>query len=167
MHALRVLAGVGLLLAGAALLPACPDSQDDDTAADDTAETGDGLPTGDALVSGSSYRTWDTCPPTSDFVGTFCLVLAGTCEDVPGAVASAEVPDADFGNAKSDVVEWEIAQVPDGTWQLWGFLDDDATGCTEPTEGDLASDCQEVVVTAGADVTSLVLELVTKCPAGG
>lgn len=137
---------------------------DTDATAGDTDETGDTLPTGDAVVAGSASRTIDTCPPTGDFTGTLCLFLLSTCDDLTSAVATAEIADA-YLYMPSDSVDWEIAQVPDGSWQLWGFLDDDASGCDAPTTNDLASECQAVEVLDGQDVSGLTVELVSKCSA--
>ncbi len=153
-------------LAALALLPACFDAPEaevkDDTGTVDTGETGDTTPTGEAVVSGNSVRTVDTCPPSGDLLGTLCVFLAADCEDIGGVVASVEVGDANM-YWFDDYVDWEITGVADGSWQIWAFLDDDESGCSEMSENDLYSECQVVDVVDQADVAGLSLELVSKC----
>ncbi len=148
------------------LLPACFDTPEaevkDDTGSQDTAETGDTTPVGEALVSGNSVRTMDTCPPTGDLLGTLCVFLATDCEDIAGAAATAEVTDANM-YWFDDYVDWEITGVADGSWQVWAFLDDDESGCSEMSNNDLYSQCQTVDVVDQVDVSGLTLELVSKC----
>jgi hypothetical protein len=147
-------------------LGACFDASEvevkDDTGPLDTADSGDTTPVGVATVSGSANRTYDTCPPTGDFDGTLCVFLAADCLDIAGAAASAELGDA-YMYLPTDTVSWEISEVPDGSFQLWAFLDDDGSGCDATSENDLASECQVVEVLDGADVSGLTVELVTKC----
>ena len=134
----------------------------DDTSAPETSDSEPDTEAGAVTVSGTANRTYDTCPPTGDFQGTLCLFLAAECEDIGGAAATAEVQDADM-YMPTDIVDWAITGVANGSWQLWAFLDDDASGCTEPSYNDLTSECQAVEVVEDADVPDLSVSLVSKC----
>jgi len=61
---------------------------------------------------------------------------------------------------ESDMVDFEIPNVADGTWYLYAILDRDGTGCAAVTKRDLyISTCVEVVVTNGQDVSDVFLPL--------
>lgn len=155
-----------LVLGSCFALGACFDAGEvsikDDSGTQDTADSGDTTPVGTATVSGSANRTYDTCPPTGDFMGTLCVFLAAECGDIAGAVANATMTDSDM-YLPTDTVSWEVTEVADGSFQLWAFLDDDDSGCDATSENDLASECQAVEVLDGADVSGLSVELVSKC----
>ncbi|MFH1438224.1 MAG: hypothetical protein ABIJ56_21125 [Pseudomonadota bacterium] len=113
-------------------------------------------------VSGEVSRTITTCPPATDGLGTLCLSLRGTVGDPDSEVAGVIIEDVDM-STYTNVVPFTILDVPDGTWQLIGFMDDDEGGCDEGIEsGDFLAglppspDWVEVVVD-GADVTGLGL----------
>ncbi len=65
----------------------------------------------------------------------------------------------------TNTVPFTITDVPDGTYQLYGLLDDDMTGCDDVTTGDFySSTCLSVTVAGCTDVTGLVLTFTSKCP---
>jgi len=163
-------------------LAACGDKDTEDsadepagtggTSADDTGETGDsggeGPGPAEALVSGEAGREFSTCPPNQDGKGTLCFFLLETCYDLSSAVSTMALEDADM-SWPTNTVAFELSEVPDGTWQLWGFLDDDSSGCDgDITYGDfyLEDGCLEVTVTDQADVTGIEVTFDSKCPAG-
>ena len=119
--------------------------------------------------SSDAGREFSTCPPNQDGMGALCMFLLADCEDLGSAVSSQTIADADM-SWPTNVVDWEMTGVPDGTWQLWGFLDDDSSGCEgDVTYGDfyLAGGCIEVTVTNQEDVTGVNVMFDSKCPADG
>jgi hypothetical protein len=135
------------------------DDGSDDGGSDDGG-TSDGGTTGGTVygVSGGAGRTSGTCPDAYGSIGTLCVSLRTDCADAGTTVSSTEVADADMTGPLEmpfDPVAFELPGATDGTYQLFGFLDKDATGCDAgPNTGDLAlaAGCIEVVI-AGADVT--------------
>jgi len=168
-----------LLLVGIAL-PACDGETDDDdddsgvgdddaTADDDDAtadddDDDDDTVAANAVISGVANREFSTCPPSGDGFGNLCVSLQGTCDDFGTEVASFSVADADMSWPTNEVA-FELTGVPDGTWQLYAWLDDDAGGCEG---GGGAGDfivlglCVEVEVAGQADVTDLAITFNTK-----
>ena len=151
-------------------LTACEDAAPvditDDTGSPSDTDTEEPLPA-EAMVSGEAGREFSTCPPNQDGIGTLCFFLLETCDDLSSAVSSMAVEDANM-SWPQDMIPFELGEVPDGTWQLWGFLDDDSSGCEgDVTYGDfyLATGCVEVTVTDQADVTGLQVIFDSKCPA--
>ena len=167
-----------MFLAGGALAvgPGCHggvgdgDEDDDDSAADggvpddggaDNNSHADGGDVGDTdggsgwTVSGDLSRTEATCTPVQGEngcggVGTLCVFLLASCGQQASAVASVEVASADL-SMYLNVVPYSIPNVPDGTYQLWAFLDDDESGCAQgPGSCDVeANGCDEVTVEGG------------------
>jgi hypothetical protein len=158
-----------LLLAGGFIALGCDTADDDDDAADDDDDTGDDdTVAAEAMISGDVGREVSTCPPNQDGIGALCMFLLQTCGDMDSVIASSELADADM-SWPTNTVAFEIEGIPDGTWQLWGYLDDDGSGCDgEPTYGDfyLEGACVEVVVTDQEDVTGILVTFDSKCPAG-
>jgi len=122
-----------------------------------------------ATVSGTARRTSATCPPTLDFMGTVCVSVRSSCADANSEVASATVANADLSLPReqdmSKKADWEVKDVPDGTWQIYGMLDDDGSGCGDLTKDDVyLTSCVEVTVTNGQDVTGVELKFDAKKP---
>jgi len=160
------------LLAGGLLALGCEvDDQgdDDDDAADDDAsddDTGDDdVAPAEATVSGEVGRSFSTCPPNIDGVGDLYFFLMDNCGDeLTDARVTAMLPSADLGWPET-MIPFEITEVPDGTFQLYAYLDDDSSGPGGGTEGDLENTiCVEVTVTDQQDVTGVSLMLNDKCP---
>jgi len=145
------------------------DSAGDDDAGDDDAgddDAGDDDAAADAMVSGTAGRETSTCPPYQDGMGTLCMFLLQTCADLGTEVASGEVASADM-SFPTNTVDFDISDVPDGTFQLFGFLDDDDSGCAGgETTGDffVSGDCVEVVVSGQQDVSGVSITFDAKCP---
>ena len=182
--ALRLLAVLMAMTLGSLALPGCPsddddddnddsatgdddvaddDAADDDAADDDAAD--DDTVAADATVSGSAGREFSTCPPEGNGIGDLCMFLLSNCADLGTEVASTVVPDADMEWPDSRV-DFAITGVPDGMWQLYGFLDDDGSGCEGGmTFGDffLAAECVEVEVVGQQDVTGVQITFDSKC----
>ena len=146
------------------LWPACGDDdggsgdQEDATVTPDAFVQQDAAPA-NATVSGTAERTLATCPPIHGGIGTLCLSLRTTCDDANSEVAGAEVPNGNM-SFPGNQVNFQIQNVPDGTFQLYGFLDDDESGCDGAlTTGDfsLAAGCIQVTVTNQQDVTGVSL----------
>jgi hypothetical protein len=144
---------------------------DSDTDADsdsDTDSDSDSDTPAEASVSGTAGRDISTCPPWQDGIGDLCVFLLDECGDVDTEVVSVTVADADM-SWPTNTVPFTIEGVPDGTFQVYGFLDDDGTGCAGgATEGDFWVDsdsCAEVTVTGQEDVTGVALTFASKCPA--
>ena len=134
------------------------DAADDDAADDDTVAA-------EAMVSGRAGREFSTCPPAGNGVGDLCLYLLTDCADPFSDVASTVVPDADM-SWPDNLVDFTIEGVPDGVWQLYGFLDDDGSGCEGGvSNGDfyLADECVEVEVVDQQDVTGVLIKFNSKC----
>lgn len=158
---------LSLLLCGGLLALGCPTVDDDDAADDDdaTGDDDDDVTPGTAMVSGVVDREINTCPPVNGGSGTLCMFLLSDCSDLGTAVAAGTVANADMG-LPNYVVYWEVGEVPDGTWQLYGFLDDDDSGCEgDITAGDfyLASGCLEVTVAGQEDVEDVHVTFDGKC----
>ena len=138
---------------------------DADTDADTDSDSDTETSTNTATVSGIVTRADTTCPPAEDGIGNLCMFLLADCDDLASDVATEFVADADMA-APNVEFPYTIASVPDGTYQLYGFLDDDESGCSEgTTTGDqFPSDCVEVVVAEQQDVAGADLELTFKCP---
>ena len=139
---------------------------DDATADDDDATAGDDDDTvaANAVISGMANREFSTCPPSGDGIGTLCVSLQGTCDDFGTEVASAEVTGADMSWPTNEV-PYELTGIPDGTWQLYAWLDDDEAGCAGGAgSGDfiVLGLCMEVEVTGQQDVTGLAVTFNTK-----
>lgn len=128
---------------------------DESTGGDTTG--GSGL----ATVSGTIFRAAATAPGIGqDAIGDIYLGLLIECTQDAASVASTVVIDGDLSN--TDVgVPYTIEEVPDGTYFLAGFMDDnDDTDPDDPDAGlgDLAAAegfgpaCTQVDVVAGAPV---------------
>ncbi len=177
MHTARTLIHTALALSLLTLvLPGCEpvevdddDVADDDVADDDTADDDvgdDDTAPAEAMVSGIAGREYSTCPPAGNGVGDLCMFLLQDCLDVESAVASTVVLDADM-SWPTNTIDFAIEGVADGSWQLFGFLDDDGAGCDAgPTSGDffVSGNCVEVVVVDQQDVTDVAIVFDSKCP---
>ncbi len=178
MHDARILLTFALVLSLLSLaLPACEtgthplnggDDDDDDDIVDDddddVADDDDAAPA-EAAVSGAAGRTFSTCPPAGNGVGDLCMFLLSDCADPDSTVASAVVLDADM-SWPDNKIDFTVEEVPDGVWQLYGFLDDDGSGCEGGiSNGDffLAGACVEVVVVDQRDVEGVVVTFDSKC----
>jgi hypothetical protein len=116
-------------------------------------------------VSGTVGRTFDTCPPVGDASGTLCLSFRTDCADAGTEVVAAEVASIDIFSPGSTVSWSTEAVVPNGSYQLHAFLDDDGSGCAAPTTGDMiCGDGCVAVEVAGADVTGVTISFTTKQP---
>jgi hypothetical protein len=167
-----------ICLLAACLLPfavmpiACADDDDSgsdsdgdsDSDSDSDSDT-DSDAEGDATVSGSASRDYGSCPPSQDGIGDLCMFLLADCDDLGSEVASAVVTAANMSNP-SATIAYSIEGVPDGTFQLFGFLDDDSSGCDGgATSGDFwPNGCVEVTVTDQQDVTGANIHFASKCP---
>jgi hypothetical protein len=141
------------------------DSDSDSDSDTDSDSDSDSDAEGDAQVSGSASRDYSTCPPYQDGIGDLCVFLLDDCEDIDSDVASATVTNADM-SFPTNTVAFTIEGVPDGTFQLYGFLDDDASGCAGgATTGDFwMNGCLEVTVADQQDVTGANIQFASKCP---
>ena len=148
-------------------------TDDPSTTTTDPSTTGDPTTTGDstggtgssgATVSGNFSRSVDP-GGSNDGVGDAYLGLLVACNQNAESIASTTVLDADL-SMDGAIVPFAIEDVPDGTYYLTGFFDDNQN--TDPLDpgpdlNDLASamglgpQCTEVTVTGGADVTGVVL----------
>ncbi len=109
-------------------------------------------------VSGTVGRDYATCPPIYGGIGTLCVHILGTCGDMTSEVASTTVPNADM-SWPTNTVNFTVPDVPDGSWQLFTYHDDDESGCNGTlTTGDFYSGDMCVAVTVdGADVTGVAV----------
>ncbi|MBW2276416.1 MAG: hypothetical protein JRF63_02925 [Deltaproteobacteria bacterium] len=138
---------------------------DSDSDADTDSDTDTETSTYEASVNGVVTRADTTCPPSEDGIGNLCMYLLDDCDDLSSAVATELMPETDMA-APDAAIAFTIQSVPDGTYQLYGFLDDDQSGCTGgTTTGDLwPADCIEITVSDQQDVSGADLLLVSKCP---
>ncbi|MBW2262398.1 MAG: hypothetical protein JRG91_10535 [Deltaproteobacteria bacterium] len=173
--------GVLMLLACGCMMAAC--DQDNgttdgttDTIAEPTADvTPDAEPevvdepvpdtTETYSVSGSTSRDVSTCPPLAGGVGTLCLSFRTSCTDAGTEVVAASVPSFDLAMF-STPADWTAADIPNGSYQLYAYLDDDESGCDGTlTSGDMFSgDGCVAVEVAGADVTGVTILFNNKQP---
>jgi hypothetical protein len=159
-----------LLLGGLIALGACSDdttTKDQGAAGDGSTQnpdaTGPDMMLGTASVSGEVDRTISTCPPMKGGIGTLCVELRTKCTGASTKVASATVANADM-SFPTNKIPFKIEKVPDGTLYLYGLLDDDESGCSTLTTGDIyyVAGCVAVTVTGGKDVTGVTLTLDAK-----
>jgi hypothetical protein len=146
-----------LMMAGLLALGACGDDSNTNTGGADAGQPDVTLAT--ASVSGQATRTLSTCPPMKGGKGTLCLEFRTKCDDASTKVAGGTVADADMSWPTNEI-QFKIDRVPDGALQLYGFLDDDESGCTGGlTTGDIyyVAGCVAVTVSGGQDVTGVTL----------
>lgn len=139
------------------------DASDSGTDGDSDADTDTVVPV--AAVSGTVGRDVSTCPPGQDGIGNLCLFLLEDCDDFGSDGASANIAGVDM-SVFTNTVPFEITEVPDGNWYLYGFLDDDGSGCDgDVTSGDFwEEDCIEVIVEDQTNVTGIEFIFWSKCP---
>lgn len=145
-----------------------PDTTEDTTTPDTTPDTEtdtepDTTPA-TANVSGTVVRPYSTCPPVADGVGTLCLSFRTDCTDPTSEEHGASIPSVNLGYPETPA-SWSTPDVPEGSWQLDAYLDDDESGCGGTlTSGDFYSGdgCVAVSVTGGTDVTGVTINLTNK-----
>ncbi|MBU1072666.1 hypothetical protein KKG45_05405, partial [bacterium] len=65
----------------------------------------------------------------------------------------------------TNLIAFDITEVADGTYQAYGYLDDDGTGDGGATAGDFENTvCVEVTVSDQEDVTGVSITFDSKCP---
>jgi len=147
-----VLSGLLFVLIG------CPAGDDDDAADDDSAATDDDdFVPGDAEIYGTVTRDVSTCPPLYDGIGTLCVSAMSVCEDFDTEISANMIGTADMSSFET-VVPFYLGGLPDGTWQLLAFLDDDQSGCILGVDrGDFALQqrCIEVEIVDQQDIEGL------------
>ncbi|MFH2005061.1 MAG: DUF4215 domain-containing protein [bacterium] len=121
------------------------------------------------IVSGTAGRVSGTCPDAYGSIGTLCVSIRTTCNDIGTEVASTSVANADM-SAPIDMpytpVSWSIADVPAGSYSIYAFLDMSNGDCGDPlgtgdlTEGGLCID----VTVAAVDVTDVDFEFNSIAP---
>ncbi len=116
-------------------------------------------------VSGTVSRDYATCPPLGDGSGPLCLSFRTSCTDAGSEVVAATVPSVAL-SMPSTPATWSASDIPDGSYQLYAYLDDDASGCDGTlTSGDFFSgDGCVAVEVAGADVTGVTIFFNNKQP---
>lgn len=146
------------------------DTAGESTAGDTMGESGSGstgAATG-ATVTGTVFRNPATAPGLGqDAIGDIYLGLLISCDEGAAAVANTVVLDGDLSDT-SFGVPYTIENVPNGTYFLAGFMDDnDNTDPDDPDAdlGDLAAAegfgplCTQVDIADGTDVSDADLTL--------
>lgn len=147
-------------------------SSDSDSDSDvDSDSDSDSDSDGDATISGTITRDASTCPPGPGewATGNLCLSLRTDCDDEDSSVLEQTTANWPLGVdmwLPYDPEPFEMTGVPDGTFELYVFLDDDLSGCDDgPNTYDfLPSDCASVTVADQEDVTGVSINFLTKCP---
>ncbi len=116
-------------------------------------------------VSGTVSRDYATCPPLGDGSGPLCLSFRTSCTDVGSEVVAVTTASVAL-SMPSTPASWSAPDIPNGSYQLYAYLDDDMSGCDGTlTSGDFFSgDGCVAVEVAGADVTGVVLYFNNKQP---